>query len=230
MKEEFDKGGIAYEQPRRPHREARRVSDRFSTRCCAARSATFEGKHYQISGLKGSPRPRQGPRPPIAVGGGGPKMLALAAKHADIISVATPTNAEGKLLLSGITMEKTIERVERIREAAGERFDEIELNWTITMIVITDDREQTAEMALAALDQGFPPNIEVDVKLIGGGDPELAVPGDRVRSRRSRSRSDGPREDDDVVRRGVPDADGSVRPDHPVAGGRVTGDTDDANL
>ena len=92
-------------------------------------------------------------------------MLALAAKYADIISVATPTNRDGRLLLSGITMEKTIERVERIREAAGERFDEIELNWTITMIMITDDREQAAEMAIAALDQGFPPNIEVDRKL-----------------------------------------------------------------
>ena len=34
-----------------------------------------------------------------------------------------------------------------------------------TMILVTDDREQTAEMALAALDQGFPPNIEVDVRL-----------------------------------------------------------------
>lgn len=92
-------------------------------------------------------------------------MLALAAKYANIISVATPTNRDGRLLLSGITMEKTIERVERIREAAGERFDEIELNWTITMIMITDDREQAAEMAIAALDQGFPPNIEVDRKL-----------------------------------------------------------------
>jgi alkanesulfonate monooxygenase SsuD/methylene tetrahydromethanopterin reductase-like flavin-dependent oxidoreductase (luciferase family) len=92
-------------------------------------------------------------------------MLALAAKYADIISVATPTSKEGKLLLSGVTLEKTMERVERIREAAGERFGDIELNWTITTIVITDDREQTAEMALSALDQGFPPNIEVDAKL-----------------------------------------------------------------
>ncbi|NLG55017.1 MAG: LLM class flavin-dependent oxidoreductase, partial [Rhodococcus sp.] len=96
---------------------------------------------------------------------GSPKMLALAAKYADIVSVSTPISEDGKLLLSGITMEKTIERVERIREAAGDRFDDIELNWTITTIVVTDDREQTAEMALAALGQGFPPNIAVDTEL-----------------------------------------------------------------
>lgn len=164
MKEEFDKGGIAYERPGvriKKLEESLQILDTL----LRGRECTFEGEYYQIRGLKGSPRPRQGPRPPIAVGGGGPKMLALAAKYADIISVATPTSKEGKLLLSGITMDKTRERVEVIRKAAGDRFDDIELNWTITMIIVTDDREQTAEMALAALDRGFPPNIEVDTKL-----------------------------------------------------------------
>ncbi|WP_072689123.1 LLM class F420-dependent oxidoreductase [Rhodococcus marinonascens] len=164
MKEEFDKGGIDYERPAvriAKLEESLQILDTL----LRGQECNFDGKYYQIKGLKGSPRPRQGPRPPIAVGGGGPKMLALAAKYADIISVATPTSKEGRLLLSGVTLEKTMERVDRIREAAGDRFDDIELNWTITTIVITDDREQTAEMALAALDQGFPPNIEVDAKL-----------------------------------------------------------------
>ena len=164
MKEEFDKGGIDYERPGiriAKLEETLQILDVL----LRGQECNFDGKYYQINGLTGSPRPRQGPRPPIAVGGGGPKMLALAAKYADIISVATPTSKEGKLLLSGVTLEKTMERVDRIREAAGDRFDDIELNWTITTIVITDDREQTAEMALAAIDQGFPPNIEADVKL-----------------------------------------------------------------
>ncbi|MDX5453532.1 MAG: TIGR03621 family F420-dependent LLM class oxidoreductase, partial [Rhodococcus sp. (in: high G+C Gram-positive bacteria)] len=164
MKEEFDKAGIAYERPG-VRIEKLEESLQILDVLLRGRECNFEGKHYRIDGLKGSPRPRQGPRPPIAVGGGGPKMLALAAKYADIISVATPTNRDGRLLLSGITMGKTVERVDVIRRAAGDRFDDIELNWTITMILVTDDREQTAEMALAALDQGFPPNIEVDVRL-----------------------------------------------------------------
>ncbi|AOW93787.1 F420-dependent oxidoreductase [Rhodococcus sp. WMMA185] len=164
MKEEFDKGGIDYERPAVRIAKLEETLQILDT-LLRGQECNFDGEYYQIKGLKGSPRPRQGPRPPIAVGGGGPKMLALAANYADIISVATPTSKEGKLLLSGVTLEKTIERVDRIREAAGDRFDDIELNWTITTIVITDDREQTAEMALAALDQGFPPNIEVDTKL-----------------------------------------------------------------
>ncbi|MBF6101002.1 LLM class F420-dependent oxidoreductase [Nocardia cyriacigeorgica] len=126
---------------------------------------TFHGKYYQVNGIKGTPRPRQGPRPPLCTGGGGPKMLRLAAKHADIISVVPVTTKNGKGLLSGITMEKTIEKVNLIKEAAGERFDQIELNWAITAIVITDDREKTAEMALSAIDRGLHPDLEVDVKL-----------------------------------------------------------------
>lgn len=126
---------------------------------------TFQGKYYQVNGIKGTPRPRQGPRPPLCTGGGGPKMLRLAAKHADIISVVPVTTKNGKGLLSGITMEKTIEKVNLIKEAAGERFDQIVLNWAITAIVITDDREKTAEMALSAIDRGLHPDLEVDVKL-----------------------------------------------------------------
>ncbi|KAA0024642.1 LLM class F420-dependent oxidoreductase [Antrihabitans cavernicola] len=176
-KEEFEKGGIAYDSP------AVRIEKLDETLTILdvllrGQECNFDGKHYRIKGLKGSPRPRQGPRPPIAVGAGGPKMLALAAKHADIISVAAPTDSEGKVLVSGVTMDKTIERVNLIREAAGERFDDIELSWTITMIVITDDREQVAEMALNALDTGIVPNIAADVTLSSDdilGSPYIAI-------------------------------------------------------
>jgi probable F420-dependent oxidoreductase len=164
MKDEFDKAGIAYE---RPGVRIEKLDEALTILDVLLRGqeCNFEGKHYTIRGIKGSPRPRQGPRPPIGVGGGGPKMLALAAKHADVISLVPGTTKEGKLKLSGITMEQTLERVEVVRKAAGGRFADIELNWTITMMVITDDREKVAEMALAALDKGFPPNMEVDVKL-----------------------------------------------------------------
>lgn len=164
MKDEFDNAGIAYE---RPGVRIEKLDEALTILDVLLRGqeCNFEGKYYTIKGLKGSPRPRQGPRPPIGVGGGGPKMLALAAKHADVISLIPRTTKEGKLKLSGITMEQTLERVELVRKAAGDRFADIELNWTITSIVITDDREKVAEMALVMMDRGFPPNLEVDAKL-----------------------------------------------------------------
>lgn len=164
MKEEFDKAGIEFRTPGERIRmldEALTILDKLMR----GETVDFDGEFYQIKGLEGTPRPRQGPRPPIAVGGGGPKMLALAAKHADIISIATGSTRDGKLRLSDMTIEKTAARVDRVREAAGDRFADIELNWTIATIVVTDDRVATAEMALKALDQGYPPNIARDVEL-----------------------------------------------------------------
>ena len=48
---------------------------------------TFDGRYYRLDGLEALPRPVQDPRPPILVGGGGPRMLALAGSLADIVGV-----------------------------------------------------------------------------------------------------------------------------------------------
>ena len=48
---------------------------------------TFDGYDYKLDGLEALPRPAQIPRPPILVGGGGAKMLALAGRYADIVGV-----------------------------------------------------------------------------------------------------------------------------------------------
>ncbi|MBU3060223.1 LLM class F420-dependent oxidoreductase [Nocardia sp. NEAU-G5] len=164
IRSEFEAAGLPYESPGvrlEKLDEALTILDVL----LRGQECHFEGKHYQVRGIKGTPRPRQGPRPPLVTGGGGPRMLRLAAKHADIISIVPVTTTDGKGLLSGITLDKTIQKVNLIKEAAGDRFADIELNWTITAVVITDDRERTAEMALNAIDKGLHPDLEVDVRL-----------------------------------------------------------------
>ncbi|GAC58027.1 putative oxidoreductase [Gordonia hirsuta DSM 44140 = NBRC 16056] len=164
LKSEFDAAGIDFGTP---GQRVRRLDETLTILDGLLRGETvdFEGEFYHVRGLEGSPRPRQGPRPPIAVGAGGPRMLALAAKHADIISVATGSTPDGRMRLSDMTMDKTLERIDRIRQAAGDRFDHIELNWTIAAVVLTDDRVRAAETALQALDSGYPPTIARDVDL-----------------------------------------------------------------
>jgi len=50
---------------------------------------TFQGRHYQVTDSPGLPKPVQEPRPPVIIGGGGPKRTpALAAKFADEFNVA----------------------------------------------------------------------------------------------------------------------------------------------
>ncbi|HXC79860.1 MAG TPA: TIGR03621 family F420-dependent LLM class oxidoreductase [Candidatus Acidoferrum sp.] len=107
---------------------------------------TFAGEHYRVTGIAGSPRPVQQPHPPILLGGGGRRMLRLAAREADIVNVNFDLR-EGavnrNLVRTGLA-EATDEKLGWIRDAAGERMDSIELSVTIFLANINDDRESVA--------------------------------------------------------------------------------------
>ncbi len=113
---------------------------------------TFAGEHYAVAGLEGTPKPVQRPHPPILVGGGGRRILQLAAREADIIGLNF--NLHGGRIDATVgpdgTAEHTAEKLEWIREAAGDRFDEIELQVRIHLAVITDDRAALAEQLAPA--------------------------------------------------------------------------------
>jgi probable F420-dependent oxidoreductase len=107
---------------------------------------SFAGKYYTINGLEGAPAPVQKPHPPILLGGGGRKMLSLAAREADIVHI-NYNLGEGrinpKLVQTGMA-EATDEKLGWIREAAPERLDSIELGFTVFFANVTDDRESIA--------------------------------------------------------------------------------------
>src|SRR5918993_3064848 len=46
-----------------------------------------DGKHSRIAALKGLPKPVQSPGPPLLIGGGGPRGLALARRGGDIVGI-----------------------------------------------------------------------------------------------------------------------------------------------
>jgi probable F420-dependent oxidoreductase len=108
---------------------------------------TFAGKHYTISGMHGFPKPVQRPHPPILIGAGGRRMLTLAAREADIIGImAGPLNAGAPTVSdpAAYTVESLAQKIEWLREAAGERFARLELS-VITTPVFTHNRSQGAE-------------------------------------------------------------------------------------
>ena len=108
-------------------------------------TVTFDGKHYSVTNLKAFPKPLQRPYPPIFMGGGGKRLLALAGREADIIGLHLKVNDDGTVDAWERTEEAIAQKVEWVRQAAGERFAALELNLLIGGVVITGDRQQAAE-------------------------------------------------------------------------------------
>jgi len=111
---------------------------------------TYDGAHYTITGMDGQPKPMQRPHPPILIGGGGRRLLTLAGREADIVSLAPRIAPNGRVDPHSVTVEATSEKIGWVREAAGDRFGDIELNIYPSMwpIVVTGDaRAEGAKIA-----------------------------------------------------------------------------------
>jgi probable F420-dependent oxidoreductase len=78
------------------------------------------------------------PEVPLMLGGGGRRMLSLAARRADIVSVAVQ-NASGTAPSFGeeASVESSRARVDWVRSEAGTRFDALELHMRV--FAATDD-------------------------------------------------------------------------------------------
>ncbi len=109
---------------------------------------TFHGEHYRVTDLDGEPKPVQLPHPPIVIGGGGPKILALAAEHAQIVGInANLRSGQGESVdsMTSLSATATDEKVARLRAAAGHRFDDLEIQTLTGFVHVTDDRRSMAE-------------------------------------------------------------------------------------
>jgi probable F420-dependent oxidoreductase len=120
--------------------------------CFADGPFSFSGEHYTITGHDGVPKPEQRPHPPIFLGGGGKRLLTLAAREAQIIGLA-PRLIQGgtpRVDARSLTAAATEEKIGWIREAAGDRFGELELNTYPTgapAIVTSDPRAEARRHA-----------------------------------------------------------------------------------
>jgi len=108
-------------------------------------AVNFTGKHYTVTDLNVTPKPIQRPHPPIVMGGGGKKLLSLAAREANVIGLHLKVNDNGTIDATERIEETLAEKVEWIREAAGERFSSIELNILISGFVLAQNQREAAE-------------------------------------------------------------------------------------
>ncbi len=108
-------------------------------------TVTFPGKHNIVTDLNAFPKPLQQPHPPLFMGGGGKRLLTLAGREADIVGLHLKVNDDGTVDAWERTEEAIAQKVEWIRQAAGERFAAVELNLLVGGVVITEDPWQAAE-------------------------------------------------------------------------------------
>ncbi len=139
LKEEYDQTGIPFDPA--PIRIERMVEAVHLIKRILGEEppVSFAGEHYTVTDLSCPPRPVQRPHPPIMIGGGGKRLLTVAAQEADILGITTRARPDGSKDTSDLTAAATDRKIAWVREAAGERFAEIELNAVVSDIVPTDD-------------------------------------------------------------------------------------------
>ena len=182
---DYDEAGLEYDRP--GVRIDRMVESLQIIRGLLADGpVNFEGEHYTIRDLEGLPKPVQSPVP-VVIGGGGRRMLSLAARHADIVGVNANLRS-GEIGLDAIydvTPDRFDAKLQWVRDAAGDRFDQLELNLLVASMQITEGSRATTEAVEATAEMfGMPAETVADVPMLLIGSPtEIA---DTLRRRRDR--------------------------------------------
>jgi len=141
-KAEYESMGIAFDAASRRIarlREAIAILRGF----WSGKPYALDGEHYQVRNLVGFPVPVQ-PQIPLLVGGGGQKVLSLAAELADVVGVNPAARSGAHDLATDLdsTEGATNEKLGWIKQAAGGRFPELELSMQVYADCVTDSRAE----------------------------------------------------------------------------------------
>ncbi|HYN32601.1 MAG TPA: TIGR03621 family F420-dependent LLM class oxidoreductase [Ilumatobacteraceae bacterium] len=148
-----------YEQLGLPYDRAGVRIDRFVEGLAVIRGVmgpgpfSFSGEHYTVTAYDGLPKPVQAPCPPILIGGGGPRVLGIAAREADIVGVNGTLAAGffGAEAFATMTADAVAEKVAVVVEQAGDRVEHIEMNIRTFFNSVTDDRAGTVDSIAQAI-------------------------------------------------------------------------------
>jgi probable F420-dependent oxidoreductase len=169
-----------YEQSGMPYDSAKVRIDRFVEGLRVIRGLmaegpfSYSGEHYTITNHNGTPKPVQGPCPPVLIGGGGKRVLSIAAREADIVGINATMSAGvvGPDAFTTMTAEAVDEKVNIVREAAGARMSRIEMNIRAFLVNISPDAAGAAA-AIASM-------LRVEQKMVEDTPFALVGPTDKL--------------------------------------------------
>ena len=165
---------------------------------------SFAGEHYTITDFDAQPKPVQKPHPPFLIGGGGRRTLELAAREAQIIGLAPRILASGRSDPQSLSWAGTVEKIGWVRDVAGERFEDLELNVypSGVPVSVTDNalvggarhRRVPCRQDRRRPDAGRCPRVAAHVHRLGGrARGEVRPPASGARDQLDHGRRDGPR-------------------------------------
>ncbi len=155
MRAEYAAAGLSYDPPK-IRRERLAESVAVIKGLFGQDPFDFAGTHYRIAALDGLPKPVQKPHPPIAIGGGGPRMLELAGRLADIAGVYANLGSGAHDVHQVVDMspESVAAKVEWVRSgarSAGRDPAEVELELSLLLCrLVRSERERQAVLDRAA--------------------------------------------------------------------------------
>ena len=171
MRTDYDQLGLPYDPP------AVRV-DRFEEalqvikQCFTGEQFTYHGEHYRITDYASWPKPVQQPGPPLLIGGGGKRVLSVAAREGDIVGINPNLRAGaiGREASLDSLKEKTDLKVQWVRDAAGARWNDLEIQMRFFVTSVRPDRMAMAEALAPAFGVSPEEALESGAVLVGTED------------------------------------------------------------
>ncbi|MDP9332626.1 MAG: TIGR03621 family F420-dependent LLM class oxidoreductase [Actinomycetota bacterium] len=180
---DYDRSGISMDAPK--VRVDRMIEcTKILKALFAEELVNFAGEHFRITDMPGTPRPYTPGGPPFIIGGGAKRVLRFAGSIADIVGVNASIHS-GEVdtdAAHDALPERIDQKVEWLREGAGARFDQLEMNAWLATAEVTDDTAAVGEV-MGQLFRADPKDVLASPLTLIGSLSECA---DRLRDRRER--------------------------------------------
>ena len=170
---EYEAAGISFDAAARRIDRLEETLD-ILTRLFRGETVRHAGATYQLDGLDLSAVPNLSGKPPIAVGAGGPRMLRLAARYADIVGLlpapirgSDDSDDSADRLPAAFDAKRAI-----VESASGGRSSQIELSAFATFVLTETRRSSTEDLIASRGWHGVDPEMvwQMPTVFIGSAD------------------------------------------------------------